>query len=523
MRTFLKFNLNFFYCHLQKGLNVNVKVANIDFDEIWEKRYETKRKNMNEKMQPNSSSPTSSSIYINPKFRVHINPNFLSKTSGISHHHQYAQTVEPTFVTAPTQIYVNPRFLANTNVLAQSPVSHLTPSPSPMSFGHAIENSMNQQNVNTTIAHEYNIATPLAIEPLADTKIHTRTKICNNRAITTTTTAIPNAPKIVPHGNKVDPTKLLIKIGSKKLLRVPAKTSTSPFAKTSKSISKVRRPLQTKYKIVKEQTAFKIDRRSAQAKLAAITVNVMPMVLSRKLWINEALTPTKTMMRYANCFHCQLQFISIKFLNIFSKTLNRSLVNTTTLSPLSMRSTKKMLTFLNINGILYKSNRRKLEKTASSTSSPYSLSTAATPAKAQPSSTKTPPSYRRLIVRGENFLLDASGKHLVRVTTGAAAAASAPNKPTAMSQANAGPLKRIDIGKVTFVKNANGTYERTDYHKSRYHLSVAKQRSINTLTNRLVKTNVPCPIFRKLGKCAAFVRGKCAKLHDKKLVDVCPR
>lgn len=198
------------------------------------------------------------------------------------------------------------------------------------------------------------------------------------------------------------------------------------------------------------------------------------------------------------------------------------MVNTTTMSPLSMQSTKKMPTFLNINGILYKSNRRKLEKTASSKSSPYALSTAATAATAQSSSTKTPPSYRRLIVRGENFLLDASGKHLVRVTTGVAAA-TAPNKPTAMGEANAGPLKRIDIGKVTFVKKSNGTYERTDYHKSRYHLCVAKQRSINTLTNRLVKTNVPCPIFRKLGKCAAFVRGKCAKLHDKKLVDVCPR
>lgn len=178
-----------------------------------------------------------------------------------------------------------------------------------------------------------------------------------------------------------------------------------------------------------------------------------------------------------------------------------------------MQSNKKLPTFLNINGILYKSNRRKLEKTASSTSNPYALSSV------QTSSTKTHPSYRRLIVRGENFLLDASGKHLVRVTAGTTTT-TASNKPV---PAYAGPLKRIDIGKVTFVKKSNGTYERTDYHKSRYHLSVAKQRSINTLTNRMVKTNVPCPIFRKLGKCAAFVRGKCAKLHDKKLVDVCPR
>lgn len=226
-------------------------------------------------MQPNSSF-TSSSIYINPKFRVHINPNFLSKSNGINQ--QHATTAESTFVTAPTQIYVNPRFFGNTNGMTQPTQINSAPSK--------------QQNI--TMAHELH-EIPLAVEPLADTKIHTRTKIFNSRAIAT----VPNLTKIAPHVNKVDHTKLLIKIGSKKLLRIPARTaaSTSPFAKSSKIISKLRRPVQTKYKIVKEQTAFKIDRRSAKAKLAAITLNVLPTVLSRKLWINESLTPTKTIMR----------------------------------------------------------------------------------------------------------------------------------------------------------------------------------------------------------------------------------
>lgn len=166
----------------------------------------------------------------------------------------------------------------------------------------------------------------------------------------------------------------------------------------------------------------------------------------------------------------------------------------------------KSTSFLNINGILYKSNQRKLEKTT--LSSKYSLTKTSTSASKQ--------SYRRLIVRGENFLLDANGKNLIRVQSN-----SKPNiNNTSFGAVN---RKRIDIGKITFVKKSNDTYERTDYHKSRYHLNVAKQRSIQMLTNQLVKTNVPCPIFRKLGKCAAYVRGKCAKLHDKKLVDVCPR
>lgn len=182
--------------------------------------------------------------------------------------------------------------------------------------------------------------------------------------------------------------------------------------------------------------------------------------------------------------------------------MNRSLVKPTALH--SIAASGKSSTFLNINGILYKSNCRKLEKTT--LSSKYSLTKPL-------ASNSNQSSYRRLIVRGENFLLDANGKNLIRVQS---------NGKPIINDAAAN-RKRIDIGKITFVKKSNDTYERTDFHKSRYHLNVAKQRSIQMLTNRLVKTNVPCPIYRKLGKCAAFIRGKCTKLHDKKLIDVCPR
>lgn len=163
---------------------------------------------------------------------------------------------------------------------------------------------------------------------------------------------------------------------------------------------------------------------------------------------------------------------------------------------------QKSTTFLNINGILYKTNHRKWEKTQPTKSS-----------KSIDAAKQT--NYRRVTVRGENFLLDASGRHLVRD------AAPATVKPTPSPSATKS-IKRIDIGKITFVRKANGTYERTDYHKNRYHLNVAKQRSIQMLTNGLVKSNVPCAIYRKLGKCAAYERGKCTKLHDNKLVDICP-
>lgn len=228
-------------------------------------------------MLPNSSSSlsTSSSIYINPKFRnVHINPNFLSKSNVINQ-----QTVEPVITTVPTQIYINPRFLGQVTDVAitQSTIS-------PPQIVHAKENF-----AHLASGYEFNKTIASNVEPLADTKIHSRTKIYNKSIVKQQ--ILPNStnvPKIVY--TKIDNAKPLIRFGSKKLIRV------SPI-KSSKIIPKVRRPLQTKYKIIKEQTAFKIDRRSAKAKLAAVTRNIIPFVLSRKFWINELLMPSKTITR----------------------------------------------------------------------------------------------------------------------------------------------------------------------------------------------------------------------------------
>lgn len=158
-----------------------------------------------------------------------------------------------------------------------------------------------------------------------------------------------------------------------------------------------------------------------------------------------------------------------------------------------------MSTYLNINGIYYKSSKTKLQK-------------ALVQSQPQKSSSTLPfSSHRRLIVRGESFLLDASGKNLIRIQN--------TNKSIAPERT----IERIDIGKITFVRKSNNTYERTNYHKNRFHLNAAKQRSINLLTNSLVKSNVPCMIYRKLGKCAAYERSKCSKLHDPKQVDICQK
>lgn len=179
----------------------------------------------------------------------------------------------------------------------------------------------------------------------------------------------------------------------------------------------------------------------------------------------------------------------------------------------------RKMAFISINGIVYKSTNTKLQKTpapsignaikSTTASSPNSISAFANGSKLS--------NYRTLFVRGEKFLLDPSGRSLRRTTT----STTSTNSSTMVNKSSL--LSRIDIGGLTYVQKSNNTFERTDFHKNRFHLNVAKQRSINVLSQNLVKTNVPCPVYKKLGKCAAFKRSKCTKLHDPKFVDICPK
>lgn len=145
----------------------------------------------------------------------------------------------------------------------------------------------------------------------------------------------------------------------------------------------------------------------------------------------------------------------------------------------------KKIEMLNINGVLYKSTGHKLQKTVSPRLKTFE---------------------RTLFVRGEKFLLDPTGKKLTRAST---------NSRMRMS--------RIDIGGLTYKATTNSTYIRTESHKTRTHLSFVKQKSINMLSSKLRKSNIPCAIYRKLGKCSAFIRGRCPKVHDSKQISICPK
>lgn len=56
-----------------------------------------------------------------------------------------------------------------------------------------------------------------------------------------------------------------------------------------------------------------------------------------------------------------------------------------------------------------------------------------------------------------------------------------------------------------------------------FNCSIAKTKSISVLArNVLQKTNIVCPIYRRLGKCLAYANGRCHKVHDQRYVIVCP-
>jgi hypothetical protein len=144
---------------------------------------------------------------------------------------------------------------------------------------------------------------------------------------------------------------------------------------------------------------------------------------------------------------------------------------------------------VNINGVLYKSTSNKLEKTIS-----------------QLSLSNLSPAEKLLSIRGEKFILDSSGTKLRRD-----------------SESSAMKMSRIDIGGLTYKVSQSGMFERDNSHHVRSHLSIAKNKSISMLARtKMPNSNFICPIYRRLGKCLAYVKGRCQKVHDQRYVIVCP-
>lgn len=179
-------------------------------------------------------------------------------------------------------------------------------------------------------------------------------------------------------------------------------------------------------------------------------------------------------------------------------------------SSIAYASKNKQLVLVNINGVLYRSSTNKLQKSVTRSASAIGHTTAPKPAR------KTKEHF--LIIRGMRFALDRNGMKLRSVGNATMEAAASSKTFTPEPR-----LNRIDIGGLTYKARKDGIFIRTDSHRTRNHLSVAKQRSIQVLASKLRKCNEPCHIYRRLGKCLAHQRGKCPKVHDPKHVSICQK
>ncbi|XP_055842336.1 zinc finger CCCH domain-containing protein 3 [Episyrphus balteatus] len=397
----------------------------------------------------NTTSSSSRTIFINPNFNklppTHINPKFLRPQLNPS-------------------IHVNPNFLAKKTIQQTNqleiqpiiPIPAVLPPPPPTSSKHQL------------LRHN---ATVLPSVPLLPNKIisKSRTKIVRvpmnvtpiNSTTTTTNTTVKKSIPLSSPG--------LVKIGLRKLIR-----PTTTVATVSVKPKPVTLPSGA------PQAKYKIDRR--------ILTTSIP-IRKRK---------TSFTGRYA--LRRSSDSLSKKVISRFIKR-NTDVLKFSKMPFKATSIVSKNRQILNINGVLYKSTRNKLErKDAPKVVRPVN---APTP--------KKPTRERAIFVRGTKYLLDKSGFNLTRVAT---------TKPSTTPMKS---LRRIDIGGLTYIANSKNVLVRTDTHLTRNHVSNAKQKSIHLLSRRFVKTNIPCPIFQRVGKCASFDRGKCMKVHDKLHIAICPR
>ncbi|KAJ8713499.1 hypothetical protein PYW07_013869 [Mythimna separata] len=76
---------------------------------------------------------------------------------------------------------------------------------------------------------------------------------------------------------------------------------------------------------------------------------------------------------------------------------------------------------------------------------------------------------------------------------------------------NATPLKNDKIKTKIF----------SETHKKLYKSNQATPTRMKKIKGNLKKNNIPCPLFRKFGKCLRNSKGRCEFLHDRKHVSIC--
>lgn len=82
-------------------------------------------------------------------------------------------------------------------------------------------------------------------------------------------------------------------------------------------------------------------------------------------------------------------------------------------------------------------------------------------------------------------------------------------------------FKLINYNNTSLKEDKTKTKIYTDIHKKINKSNQANQSRLKKMKGNLKKNNIPCPLFRKFGKCLRNERGKCEFLHDKKHVSIC--
>ncbi|XP_073843551.1 zinc finger CCCH domain-containing protein 3 [Musca autumnalis] len=445
----------------------------------------------------NNNNPRT--IYINPNFKgkqqqptqfsAHP-PTIISSSSSNTRpsHIPASAHINPLFLerTRPT-IHMNPRFLLTLqdphakNANAPVPSTIVPANPVPCT---TISNSTTTKTGTTEINNKS------ADLPAADVrKIICKSK---NRLIREPLLSPQKRQLQIKPVPAVAAKQPIVHVTKRKLIRKPAMQEAKTTSQATKiDAVRVGSTIKTKYKL---------DNRIARKKPISTVPSIFK--IKRKSFVGRfALRRTSTSLPQSS-----------NSWKKFGPSSNSS-------SPSSMN---KKLQVLNINGLLYKSTRNSLKlkdltKNSSNLENKCKKPTISSDVK----SSSQGLTILTIFVRGTKYIMDAQKHKLTRVT----GSGGGGNDDNVANQKNSTHCRRIDIGGFTYIStpSTKNILIRTRNHLARAYVNNAKQKSLQILSRHLVKSNVPCPIYQRVGKCAAFERGKCLKVHNKQQVAICSK
>lgn len=433
---------------------------------------------------------------------IHINPNFKRQLATTE---QAAAALQAT-PGLPKTAHINPLFLA---AHKQRPTIHMNPA-------FLLKFQEQQQQRHTIVATKLEDIKTCDVESSKDLKVvapsianvkstntETRKIICKsrNRLIREPVVKYEKQPQVVFNKPPLPQPPLLV-LNKRKLIR---KSSTVPIITNIKPLDTAVKTLKPVANLKGNTTKYKLDNRVVKKK--------------------SLLPPTPKIKRTSFVGRYALRRTSLSLAHSLEN--KKSLINSTTTN----KSLHKKLQLLNINGLLYKSTRNslKLRETKNNTSSLNLKISKPTITSAQTSTVKAPTTKSNqgltIFVRGTKYVMDSNKFKLTRVSADQSSSTLSPTKAQTSKASTAVFRQRIDIGGYTYISanSAKNVFIRSTNHLARAYVHNAKQKSLQMLTKRLVKSNIPCPIYQRIGKCAAFERGKCSKVHNKLQVAICSK